>query len=189
MSHITLITGGARSGKSSFAEQMPEGSADVLYIATAIRTDAEMAERIRHHIESRDPRWRTHEGFTGLEEVLTTASESFVLLDCVTNMVSNLMFSLSADPEKLSPGELDDLYQDIQSAFVRLLDAARRMDKKLILVSNEVGMGLISEYKLGRVFVDFAGWINQLIAREADEVIFMVSGLPLWLKQMTEEGA
>lgn len=186
MSRIVLITGGARSGKSSYSEGLLEGIDVVLYIATAIRTDEEMDERIRHHINSRNPKWITHEGFIKLDKVVLGSDLSYVLLDCVTNMVSNLMFHLSGDPEHLSVTEGDELFDRIKDEFLKLIRAVRESDKTLILVSNEVGMGLISEYKLGRMFVDYAGFINQMLAREADEVYFMVSGLPLVLKQGEE---
>lgn len=182
MSKIILITGGARSGKSTHAEGLLKGHDDVLYIATAVRTDAEMEERIRHHIESRNPRWATHEGFSSLDEALRLAPQPYILLDCVTNMVSNLIFSRDLDFDSMSPAEADGLNQTIEGEFKRLLKAARSLDKTLILVSNEVGMGLVSEYRLGRLFVDFAGFINQMIAKEADEVWFMVAGLPLAVK-------
>ena len=183
MSRIVLITGGARSGKSSYSEGLLQDTDEVLYLATAIRTDEEMDERIRHHISSRNPKWITHEGFHDLDRVIKGSGVPNVLLDCVTNMVSNLMFHLAKDPEKLSVAEGDELYERIRGEFTKLIRAVRESDKTLILVSNEVGMGLISEYKLGRMFVDYAGFINQMLAHEADEVYFMVSGLPLVLKQ------
>lgn len=186
MSQIILITGGARSGKSSYAEKLLTGSDDVLYIATAVRTDAEMEERIKHHIESRNALWTTHEGYRDLDAVLSQTPHSYVLLDCVTNMISNLLFYGSDNPEEMTPVEVDQLYVGVQAEFEKLLTAARQYNKTLILVSNEVGMGLISEYKLGRIFVDFAGFVNQYIAREADTVCFMVSGLPLALKGRVE---
>lgn len=183
MSKITLITGGARSGKSSYAEHLLYGNDDVLYVATAIRTDQEMEARIEHHIKSRNQKWDTSEGYKDLGEVLSETNKSFILLDCVTNMVSNLLFASDQDLDQANQITLDELYQGIYKEFQEFVKAARSYNKTLILVSNEVGMGLISEYKLGRVFVDFAGWINQWLAKEADEVTFMVSGLPLHLKQ------
>ena len=183
MSKITLITGGARSGKSSYAEHLLDGNDDVLYIATAIRTDQEMEARIEHHIQSRNQKWDTSEGYRGLGEVLRETNKTFILLDCVTNMVSNLLFASDQDLDQANQATLDELYQGILKEFQELVEAARSFNKTLILVSNEVGMGLISKYKLGRVFVDFAGWINQWLAKQADEVTFMVSGLPLHLKQ------
>lgn len=183
MSRIIVITGGARSGKSSYGELLLQEKNDVLYVATAMRTDEEMEERIRHHINSRNPRWITFEGYQNLDKVVTGSDLSYVLLDCVTNMVTNLIFHLSVDPEHLSIAEGDELFERIKDEFLNLIRAVRKSGKTLIMVSNEVGMGLISEYKLGRMFVDYAGFINQMLAREADEVYFMVSGLPLVLKQ------
>ena len=188
MSHIQLITGGARSGKSSYAEHLLKGWDDVLYIATAIRTDKEMEERINHHIRSRNTLWTTYEGFRDLDDVVRETATSCILLDCVTNMISNLIFALEIDPDQLSVEESNRLYDLIRLEFVKLVDAVRVTDKSLFLVSNEVGMGLISEYKLGRLFVDFAGFINQYLAAEADTVCFMVSGLPLVLKGVTGLG-
>lgn len=182
MSEIILITGGARSGKSSFAEGLLKGSDDVLYIATAIRTDAEMEARIAHHIRTRNPRWITHEGYRDLDGALGQKGKPAILLDCVTNMISNLLFDQPEDPETLTREGEEALFMAIREEFEKLLAKARRDDRTLILVSNEVGMGLISEYRLGRLFVDFAGFINQYLASQADRVYFMVSGLPLTVK-------
>lgn len=183
MSEIILITGGARSGKSSYAEKLLESSDDVLYLATAIRTDEEMELRIAHHIQSRNQQWVTHEGYKDFETVLAKHPEHYILLDCVTNMISNLMFYHPVDPEEMTKEEEADLFLAIKNEFKNLLDCASRQGRYLILVSNEVGMGLISEYKLGRLFVDFAGFINQYLATRANRVYFMVAGLPLTVKE------
>lgn len=183
MSEIILITGGNRSGKSSYAEKLLEGFNGVLYIATAMRTDEEMEERIRHHREKRNQNWSTHEGFRNLDEALDHFAGSHVLLDCVTNMISNLIYYHPKNPEDMGPAEKDCLLTEIKREFSELIERVRAWDLTLILVSNEVGMGLISEYELGRLFVDYAGFINQYLAKEADRVFFMVSGLPLTLKE------
>ena len=183
MSKITLVTGGARSGKSSFAEKLLEASDDVLYIATAVRTDDEMAQRIAHHIRTRNQKWTTHEGFRDLDAAVSEHKKPYILLDCVTNMISNLIYYNPQDPEQLSRAETQALYETIRTEFEKLLDRVIIEDRNLILVSNEVGMGLTSEYKLGRLFVDYAGFINQYLAARADQVYFMVSGLPLTVKE------
>lgn len=183
MGEIILVTGGARSGKSSFAEKLLKDSDDVLYIATAIRTDEEMERRIAHHIGSRNPKWVTFEGFRDLDQALMTHRQPLILLDCVTNMISNLMFYSSVDPEAMTKDEGNNLYLEIKIEFEKFLDAVLAQDRQLVLVSNEVGMGLISEHKLGRLFVDFAGFINQYLASRADKVYFMVSGLPMTVKE------
>lgn len=183
-SRITLITGGNRSGKSSYAESLCPADS-VLYIATAIVTDEEMAARIQRHQKSRPETWRTLEGYRDLGSAAAEGEEDTILLDCVTNMISNLIFAQDQDVDALSKEGQDALYQAILKEFQDLVEGVRRTDKRLILVSNEVGMGLISEYKLGRLFVDFAGFINQYLAKQADDVIFMVSGLPLHLKEST----
>lgn len=183
MSDIILITGGARSGKSSYAEKLLESCDDVLYLATAIRTDEEMTRRIAHHIQFRNPKWATHEGYQNFESVLADHSQQYILLDCVTNMISNLLFYNPRNPEEMTQDEENELFLAIKNEFKNLLDCAIDQDRQLILVSNEVGMGLISEYKLGRLFVDFAGFINQYLATRANRVYFMVSGLPLTIKE------
>lgn len=182
MSEIILVTGGNRSGKSSFAEKLLAGADDVLYIATAVSTDAEMEARIRHHRASRNKHWATHEGFRDLRGALELFDGRHVLLDCVTNMISNLIYYQPENPEAMDQAAKDRLLAAIQGEFAQLLDTVRQRDLTLVLVSNEVGMGLISEYELGRLFVDYAGFINQYLAREADRVHFMVAGLPLTLK-------
>lgn len=189
MSKITLITGGNRSGKSSQAEERLANQESVLYIATAFNTDEEMTERIRIHRERRSKSWQTYEGHKGLGKVVREASEKYILLDCVTNMISNLMFYADLNLDHSTKEEEDRLFHEICSEFEDLLLAVRESDKELILVSNEVGMGLISEYKLGRLFVDFAGFINQYIAKESDEVLFMVAGYPLMIKSEGKESA
>lgn len=171
MAEIVLITGGNRSGKSSYAEKLLKDNDDVLYIATAVRTDPEMEERIRHHRESRNSHWTTHESFRDLDEALELHDGKFVLLDCVTNMVSNLIFYHPGNPEGMDAAAKDALLNGIRSEFTRLLDKARELDLTLVMVTNEVGMGLISEYELGRLFVDFSGFINQYLAKDRKSVV------------------
>ncbi len=182
MSKIILVTGGSRSGKSTFGENYLKTADDVLYIATAKRIDGEMELRILHHQARRSQKWETFEGYRGLAKAVEGTSREYILLDCVTNMISNLMFDLSQNMEDMSQAETDLSFVRIKDEFSSLLEAVRSASKTLVMVTNEVGMGLISEYKLGRDFVDFSGFINQFLAKEADEVYFMVAGLPMRLK-------
>ncbi|KAF1085098.1 Bifunctional adenosylcobalamin biosynthesis protein CobP [Sporotomaculum syntrophicum] len=168
---ITLIIGGARSGKSSLAEKLA-GAANgaVVYVATAGVHDDEMAERVRQHRLRRPDKWRTVEETHRLPGVLLTLPRgAVVLIDCLTLWMSNLL--------------LDDAKEDYIIDQARgIVQVARNRQLHLIMVSNEVGCGLVPEYELGRVYRDVAGRVNQLLAELSDRVIFVVAGLPLELK-------
>ena len=164
---IVFITGGARSGKSRFAEelarQFPGAKA---YLATAQALDEEMTERIRRHRENRPDDWQTLEEPLKVADCISKEGSRFdlILLDCLTLWISNL---LMAGWEETT----------IQKEGNRLLDACRRAKSSLILVGNEVGMGIVPENAQARLFRDLSGFIQQKVAREADEVYFMVSGI------------
>lgn len=181
-SNITLVTGGSRSGKSSYAEGLYEGNDQVLYIATAIVTDKEMQERIDHHRESRNPNWETAEAYKDLDQVIANTSKKHILLDCVTVMVTNLMFDRASHAEDLEESEIEELERDIINEFKKLIKEVRAQDKRIVLVTNEVGYGLVPEYKLGRMFRDIAGRVNQQIGRLCDEAYLVSCGLPIKLK-------
>lgn len=182
MNKITLVTGGSRSGKSTFAESLFKDTDDVLYIATAIITDEEMRDRINKHINSRNNKWTTYEGFKDLEKVIKATKHNNVLLDCVTIMITNLMFEKNLDFDNMTMEEVDEIQNKIKLQFENLIKAAREEKKNLVMVTNEVGSGLVPEYKLGRIYRDIAGFTNQHIAKLCDEVYFTACGLPLKLK-------
>ena len=182
MGKIILVTGGSRSGKSGFAEKFFEDTDDVLYIATAIVTDEEMKDRIKKHIDSRNSRWTTYEGFFDLDKAIEKNDIKNILLDCVTIMITNLMFKEKIDFNIISMEEIQELLDDIKTQFEKLILKARVSNKNLVLVTNEVGCGLIPENKLSRVFRDIAGYVNQYIASQSDEVYLISCGLPLKLK-------
>jgi adenosylcobinamide kinase / adenosylcobinamide-phosphate guanylyltransferase len=165
----TLVLGGARSGKSRWAERLVEAAAAAgTYCATAAAGDAEMAARIAAHRARRGPFWRTVEEPLAIAAVIGTAAapDRPLLIDCLTLWLSNLMLAgRSVD------GEI--------AAFVAALRLAAG---PVVLVANEVGMGLVPETPLGRRFRDAAGWLNQEIAAHADRVVFIAAGLPLMLK-------
>jgi len=167
----TLILGGARSGKSSLAETLAKSSEQVTYIATATAFDAEMTKRITLHQQQRPNNWLLIECPLLLCEALTQLSGSgqTVLVDCLTLWLNNQLYH---QPE-----------QDFALARQQVADAVSQFEGKLILVSNEVGMGLVPMGELNRVFVDQQGWLNQQLARVCDEVIFVAAGLPLYLKR------
>ncbi len=181
-SNITLITGGSRSGKSGYAENVYDGKNDVLYIATAIVTDPEMEERIELHKRTRNQEWETAEQYKGVAGVIANTDKKNILLDCVTVMVTNLMFDRETNAEDLSAEEIVELEQKILIEFDKLIEAARKNNKNLVLVTNEVGYGLVPEYRIGRIFSDIAGRVNQRIAALSDEVFLVSCGLPLRLK-------
>ncbi|MCW3099687.1 MAG: adenosylcobinamide kinase/adenosylcobinamide-phosphate guanylyltransferase [Chthonomonadaceae bacterium] len=179
---LVLVTGGARSGKSRFAQQRAEMAAreqgaKVLFIATAEESDDEMAARISRHRHDRPADWTTIE--TPLEaaaQIVAHSGEfSFILLDCLTLFVSNHLLAAG----DIAPEEIEAA---VDRAIAALLDAARSGPATVLIVTNEVGMGLHPMSALGRLFQDIAGRANQQVAAAADEVVFMVSGLPLVLK-------
>jgi len=174
---MTLILGGARSGKSSFAEQIArESEKSVLFIATATAGDSEMAERIRNHQTSRPAGWKTLELPRGIGSNLTQPVAEVVIVDCITLLVSNILVSL---PEKTH----DEVVIDkIRIEVDELIAAQIRLGGQWLIVSNEVGMGLVPPYPLGRIYRDALGWANQALARAAQRVIFMVAGIPMVIK-------
>lgn len=186
MGTIHLIVGGARSGKSTYAEKCAKAhSAQVLYLATATVTDADMAARIQKHRESRPQNWETIERYKGFE--LMNIEERFInaeviLLDCLTLMMTNLMFDEAIDYDQTTPEVVNAVECKIWQEVSALLEVAKSNDKRLIIVSNEVGMGLVPPYRLGNYFRDIAGRMNQRVAEIADEVTFVAVGLPLKLK-------
>lgn len=187
MSQVHLIVGGARSGKSTYAERIVKTySEKVLYIATAIVTDADMQARIDKHIAQRPTYWSTIERFKGFETLHHEAvfhNAQVILLDCLTIMMTNLMFDEeNVDYEHILPERLERIEQKILLEVKQLIDQVRRFDKTLIIVSNEVGLGLVPPYKLGNYFRDISGRVNQYVAEISDEVTFVAVGLPLKLK-------
>jgi adenosylcobinamide kinase/adenosylcobinamide-phosphate guanylyltransferase len=167
---VTLVLGGARSGKNCYAERLVEGAADCgLYCATAKAGDPEMTERIAAHRARRSSFWRTIEAPLALAQALATetAPERPILVDCLTLWLSNLLLA-GRQPDE----EAGDLCR-----------ALREARGPVVLVSNEVGMGLVPETPLGRRFRDAAGWLNQRVAALADRVVFVAAGLPLVLKE------
>jgi adenosylcobinamide kinase / adenosylcobinamide-phosphate guanylyltransferase len=166
----TLVLGGARSGKSVFAEKMigDSGLARV-YLATATAGDDEMRTRIEHHRNRRGEGWVTVEEPLALVDALTREAGHgrAVLVDCLTLWLSNLMFA-ERDPEVEA------------RRLARFLGVAKY---PIVLVSNEVGLGLVPETPLGRDFRDAQGRLNQIVAATVSNVVFIAAGLPLWLKR------
>lgn len=179
MGRLIVVLGGARSGKSRYAERLAARYRDVIYLATGQMTDGEMAERIALHRAQRPAHWRTvEEGYAPAEAVhqaLDAAPAEAVLLDCVSFLISN---HLMADEERFEERACRSL--------IELLTLCRQRGITLIAVANEVGQGLVPEYKLGRLFRDAQGRLNQFLAREADEAYACFAGIAVNLKQIGE---
>ena len=177
---LILILGGARSGKSSHAQQMALdlGGPDVLFVATAEAFDDEMRARIAAHRAERPAGWRTVETPTRVAAQVAdaTAGALVVLLDCLTLLVSNVLLSAGEDA---SPQQVEAA---VMAEVGGLLAACRSGEATWIMVSNEVGLGLVPPYPLGRLFRDVLGRANQHVAAAADQVWFMVAGLPMRVK-------
>jgi adenosylcobinamide kinase/adenosylcobinamide-phosphate guanylyltransferase len=175
---LTLILGGARSGKSSYAEQLAaELGQRILYIATAEIGDAEMAERIAAHRAARPAAWQTLEAPRNVGAALAgiAATPEALLLDCLTLLVSNILLALEGEP-------LTTIEAAVQTELEAILAAQAQLNVPLIVVSNEVGLGLVPPYALGRIYRDVLGRANQYLAGRANRVIFMVAGLPMIVK-------
>ncbi len=174
---MTLILGGARSGKSSYAQEMAaKMKKRVLFVATCEPLDEEMSVRIKAHQRSRPSNWKTLETPTNIAKAMKSkiGDAEVVIIDCMTLLVSNLMGTEDVDAETLEKkvrAELEALV-----AFVRTTTA------HFLIVSNEVGLGLVPPYPGARVYRDALGMANQILAKNADEVYFMIAGIPIPLK-------
>ena len=194
MAKIVLVTGGARSGKSAFAEEKLADRERVCYIATGLPRgeDPEWQERIRLHQERRPASWTTQEQYAGLADWLREQSHTVYLLDCATLLTSNRLFDLIAQhfPDKLELTEENFLSRQEQSFLLQLLEeewqellsAIHQTDAECWIVTDEVGLGIVPETRLGRFFRDVQGKINQLIAKEASEAYLVICGLAQQLK-------
>ena len=166
-SSIVLVLGGARSGKSRFAESLfADRAGRRIYLATGEAGDEEMRQRILHHRARRGDGWRTIEAPLDLPAAIADAGDDAVLVDCLTLWLSNLMAA----------------GRDIEEATSTLCRALDRARAPVVLVSNETGLGIVPDNALAREFRDRAGWLNQAMAAKADRVFFIAAGLPLTLK-------
>jgi adenosylcobinamide kinase/adenosylcobinamide-phosphate guanylyltransferase len=215
---IILVTGGARSGKSTYAERLAAQLAEphggrVTYIATSEAHDEEMEQRVSAHQASRPAGWTTVEcplevpaavraaaagtGEQGAGAAGSAGAPPVILLDCVTLWVTNLLFSGGAfggsappedgynyDKDLLQPAEERAAAQRVAVSIADLLAAVAATGATLVAVSNEVGLGVVPEYPLARLYRDQLGWANQRLARDADTVYFLVSGYPLDVKAL-----
>ncbi len=178
MNRHRLILGGARSGKSTYAEKCVNDialnlSLEKMYVATATSSDREMANRIEMHQRRRDGQWELLETPLDLSQSIQAIDKHYVvLIDCLTLWLNNVIFDLGDQAT-------DD---QVHGKVSELLNAIRSARCHLVIVSNEVGMGIVPLGKVTRLFVDHAGWMNQKVATLCDDVTFVAAGLPLSLK-------
>lgn len=172
MGSLILVTGGVRSGKSSYAQHLAKSLGEkVIYIATAEALDTDMKERIRLHKKSRNKDWVTVEEPRDVLGAIKkmSARKRVILLDCLTLFISNLIFKGLGDKA---------VYGEIKA----ILKALTQKAGTSIIVTNEVGSGIVPDTKLGRRFRDLQGKVNQIVSGEADRVYLLVSGIPLKIK-------
>jgi len=199
-SQLIVILGGARSGKSVFAERLAASSGrSVAFIATATASDDEMRERIARHRASRPKGWHTLEEPLDLARAVRQAAElaDVVLLDCVTLWLGNVLLQASGQYEKDDEGEVEfhttsRLFDERALKEIEALLAVVKSlapNKTLIVVTNEVGLGVVPAYPLGRLYRDTLGYVNQRLAQAADHVYLMVAGIAVDIKRLHEEAS
>lgn len=179
MNKIIFITGGARSGKSAFAlKEASMISGKKVYLATAHALDDEMRQRIEEHRRKRGDEWITYEEPLKIDDVIKKieGKYSVIVIDCLTLWLSNLMYSNLNIKE-----EIESLVDVLKNSELRSL-RKQGLNSELVIISNEVGMGIVPENELARKFRDFAGTMNQKIAEISDEVYMVVTGLPIKIK-------
>lgn len=187
---VTFVIGGARSGKSTFAEEKAkEYGKNVLYIATAVVTDQAMEDRVKKHKEQRPKSWSTIEMYSSFNDLVNHVEFNeceAILLDCVTTLIGNLMFDSKIDFDSCAPEEVNSLERRIAEEVHTLMDLCNKNNKKLIIVSNETGMGVVPSYYMGNYFRDMSGRINREISEKSDFMYFIFSGIPIKLKHRGE---
>lgn len=194
---LIYVTGGAKSGKSKFAEDLllslNSGKEKNIYLATSQVFDEEMEMKVLIHKERRQDKWETIESYKDFYESLKSTfveeksqGESIfknnMLVDCLTNMVSNIIFEdLTIDWEKPTKKQLQSCDRRVEKEVLSLIENLEKFNY-VVIVSNELGMGIVPATPLGRYFREIAGKMNQLIAEKSDEVYFVVSGIPMKIK-------
>ena len=199
MGKLTLILGGARSGKSTYAEMQAKelGGDSVLYVATSETKDKEMVERVEKHRSARPPAWGTLEAPRNVAQALRQAQDTalrqegsaarVILLDCITFLVANhLLDAAGPEDDPFDDPSSDPFDAKIEENVVAEVEAlvayVAETDVELLVVSNEVGLGVVPSFDLGRAYRDILGRANQILARHADEVQLLVAGIPVRVK-------
>lgn len=194
MGRLIFVTGGARSGKSAFVEEAIWEQPSVCYLATGVtrENDPEWLERVRLHQERRPSAWVTHEGYQNLANYLQQTHFQTYLLDSATMLTTNQLFTLIEElyPDKLahldqvflSKDEEKHILDILEREWRTILDVITTKNADVWVVTDEIGLGIVPETKLGRCFRDFQGKINQMIAKEASEAYLVIAGLAQRLK-------
>ncbi|MGT2934022.1 bifunctional adenosylcobinamide kinase/adenosylcobinamide-phosphate guanylyltransferase [Streptococcus catagoni] len=194
MARLKVVTGGAKSGKSAFVEATIKDKKEVCYIATGLvkEKDPEWQARVLAHQKRRPDSWVTHEAYLNLDLWISDQSYPTYLLDSATMLTSNLLFDLVAaqypdkialsDEHFLSQEEQDHLSQSIMAKWHSLIEALREKEAEVWIVTDEVGLGIVPQTKLGRFFRDLQGTLNQELAKEASEVYIVICGLAQQIK-------
>jgi adenosylcobinamide kinase/adenosylcobinamide-phosphate guanylyltransferase len=187
---VTFVIGGSRSGKSTFAEmKAKEYGEKVLYIATAVITDQAMADRVKKHKEQRPKSWNTLEMYSNFGTLINHdefIQSDVVLIDCITTMIGNLMFDSKIDFDNCPIDDVNNLEKEIVENVLSLISVCNKNNKKLIIVSNETGLGVVPSYYMGNFFRDMSGRTNNRIGKESDFMYFIFSGIPIKLKHKGE---
>jgi adenosylcobinamide kinase/adenosylcobinamide-phosphate guanylyltransferase len=173
---ITLVIGGVRSGKSRYAQELTSHSSRAAFLATAEALDDDMSQRIAQHKSERPASWATVEAPIALEDALLECGDQFdtLLVDCLTLWTSNLLTSEGRDRNR------------IFARADRLCEVLRSISASVVLVTNEVGSGVVPVSEDGRLYRDLLGYVNQRVAAVADKVVLLVAGCPLMIKQPAE---
>ncbi|MDD3840667.1 MAG: bifunctional adenosylcobinamide kinase/adenosylcobinamide-phosphate guanylyltransferase [Clostridia bacterium] len=183
---LILVTGGARSGKSTFAEKIAaEMGKDIAYIATAIPFDEGMKQRIKKHKQQRPSTWETFEVYRDIYKTIKEIKyrKDCIVLDCITLMITNLMIEeTEIDWENMPYQHSQRLESYIKDQTLKLIQEVKTGDCSAILVTNEVGCGIVPDNNMSIIFRDISGRINQMIARQADEVYLLSCGIPVRIK-------
>ena len=193
-SSLTVVLGGAKSGKSEFAEHLYSRKERICYIATGVvkNPDGEMQLRIQRHQARRSNKWITREQYQHVDELINNSQQDGYLLDDAIMLVTNLFYDLvlaKTSPEKIddylesaSSQEIATVREKILSNWKKILAAVRVNNQSMVIVSDEVGLGVVPATKQTRILRDLYGEVNQLIAKEADNVYFVISGIAQKLK-------
>jgi adenosylcobinamide kinase/adenosylcobinamide-phosphate guanylyltransferase len=191
MGKLILILGGARSGKSSYAEKQAKelGGDSVLYVATSETKDEEMVGRVEKHRSERPSAWVTVEAPRNVAQAIRRerSAEKVILVDCMTFLVANyLMDAAAPEDDPFDDPSADPFDAQIEADVVAdvedLIAFAKETDVEMLVVSNEVGLGVVPPYELGRAYRDILGRANQILARHADEVLLFVAGISMKVK-------
>lgn len=182
MKKVVLLLGGARSGKSFFGQELAKKYTRVLFVATATAGDEDMRLRIEKHKQDRPATWRTLEAASHIGKRIEDeiGDSQVVIIDCITLLISNIFGRYKdAEFENITEGELE---RSVSAEISELQDCLKRVEASFIIISNEVGLGIVPDNRKGRLYRDLLGKANQKLAQSADEVYLMVAGIPLRVK-------